>query len=73
MVDSGPTKNSASMVDRSLTKLSTKTEISLNFYALLFREVVNYCDSRVKGTTEDLHSKLADMGKHVASRLDHQI
>ncbi|XP_075249972.1 trafficking protein particle complex subunit 5-like [Convolutriloba macropyga] len=68
MVDSGPSKGEIALVNKPLNKLSTKNaEINLSAFALLFREMVNYCDSRVT-TIEDQHAKLCEMGKHVGSR-----
>ena len=53
MVDSGPGR-ATSLVDKPLNKLSSKhAEINISAFALLFREMVNYCDSRV--TTIDEH------------------
>ena len=68
MVDSGPSRGETALVNRPLNKLSSKNaDINLSAFALLFREMVDYCDSRVT-TIEEQQQKLSEMGQHVGSR-----
>lgn len=55
-------------MERPLTR--PKTEVNLSAFALLFSEMVQYCQSRVYSVSE-LQTRLADMGQSVgASILD---
>jgi len=45
-----------------------RAEISLNAYALLFAELVQYCQNRVLSVNE-LKTRLNEMGRHVGERL----
>lgn len=68
MMDTRFTKGKSAILERSLTR--PKTEVSLSAFALLFSEMVQYCQSRVYSVSE-LQARLADMGQSVgASMLD---
>merc|ERR1712226_1803586 len=68
MVDSGQNRSDMALVNRPLNKLSSKNaEINHSVFALMFREMVNYCDSRV-ATLDEQQAKLSEMGEHVGSR-----
>ncbi|XP_071486720.1 trafficking protein particle complex subunit 5-like [Diadema setosum] len=56
----------ASLVDRPLSK--GKGEINISTFALLFSEMVQYCQNRVSSVPE-LQSKLSDLGQHVGVRI----
>ncbi|XP_046742166.1 trafficking protein particle complex subunit 5 [Diprion similis] len=55
-----------SILDKSLSK--GKSEVSLSCYALLFSELVQYCQNRVY-TVPELQNKLAEMGAEVGHRM----
>ncbi|XP_041475355.1 trafficking protein particle complex subunit 5-like [Lytechinus variegatus] len=55
-----------SLVDRPLSK--GKSEMNISTFALLFSEMVQYCQNRVSSVPE-LQSKLSDMGQHVGVRI----
>ncbi|BES96743.1 trafficking protein particle complex subunit [Nesidiocoris tenuis] len=59
-------KPKQSILDRSLSK--GKNEVSLSAYALLFSEVVQYCQNKVH-TVPELQAKLAEMGQEVGVKL----
>ena len=54
------------ILDRSLSK--EKQEVSLSAFALLFSEIIQYSQNRVKSVAE-LQAKLADFGYEVGSKL----
>eukprot|EP00057_Strongylocentrotus_purpuratus_P023743 XP_011678217.1 PREDICTED: trafficking protein particle complex subunit 5 [Strongylocentrotus purpuratus] len=54
------------LVDRPLSK--GKGEINISTFALLFSEMVQYCQNRVSSVPE-LQSKLSDLGQHVGVRI----
>lgn len=54
------------MLERSLAR--PRTEVSLSAFALLFSEMVQYCQSRVYSVSE-LQARLADMGRGVGASL----
>ncbi|KAG7216140.1 hypothetical protein INR49_028988 [Caranx melampygus] len=67
-MDTRFTRGKSSILERSLTR--PKTEVSVSAFALLFSEMVQYCQSRVYSVSE-LQTRLADMGQSVgASMLD---
>ncbi|XP_063988208.1 trafficking protein particle complex subunit 5 [Diachasmimorpha longicaudata] len=55
-----------SILDKSLSK--GKGEVSLSCYALLFSELVQYCQNRVY-TVPELQNKLTEMGAEVGHRM----
>uniref|UniRef100_A0A1B6FDZ1 Trafficking protein particle complex subunit 5 n=1 Tax=Cuerna arida TaxID=1464854 RepID=A0A1B6FDZ1_9HEMI len=55
-----------SILDRSLSK--GRGEVSLSCFALLFSEVVQYCQKRVY-TVPELQNKLSSMGQEVGIKL----
>ena len=59
-------KQKVSPLDRPLPKV--KYEVSVNAFAFLFSEVVQYCHSKVY-TVPELQKKLSEMGYHVGQRL----
>ncbi|KAK7492878.1 hypothetical protein BaRGS_00015825 [Batillaria attramentaria] len=59
-------KQKSSSLDKSLSK--GKPEVNAATYALLFSEIVQYCQNRVY-TVPELQNKLAEMGQHVGSHL----
>lgn len=63
-MSSGRTKSS--ILDKPLSK--GKGEVSLAFYALLFSEMVQYCQNRSQSIPE-LQNKLSEMGQDVGTRL----
>ncbi|KAG7325948.1 hypothetical protein KOW79_010873 [Hemibagrus wyckioides] len=68
MMDIRFTKGKSLVLERSLSR--PRTEVSLSAFALLFSEMVQYCQSRVYSVSE-LQARLADMGRTVgASMLD---
>lgn len=67
-MDTRFTRGKSNILERPLTR--PKTEVSLSAFALLFSEMVQYCQSRVYSVSE-LQTRLADMGQSVgASMLD---
>nr|CAG4645223.1 EOG090X0H7V [Leptodora kindtii] len=54
------------ILDRSISK--GKNEVSLNAFALLFSEMVQYCQNRAS-TVPELQAKLSEMGQHVGVRM----
>eukprot|EP00794_Sanderia_malayensis_P007759 gene7759-8603_t len=54
------------ILDRPLSK--GKTEINITSFALIFSEMVQYCQGRVH-TVSELQEKLADLGQHVGRRI----
>uniref|UniRef100_A0A672G072 Trafficking protein particle complex subunit 5-like n=1 Tax=Salarias fasciatus TaxID=181472 RepID=A0A672G072_SALFA len=67
-MDTRFTRGKSSILERPLTR--PKTEVSVSAFALLFSEMVQYCQSRVYSVSE-LQTRLADMGQSVgASMLD---
>ncbi|KAI5087436.1 trafficking protein particle complex subunit 5 isoform X1, partial [Silurus meridionalis] len=60
------TKGKSSVLERSLSR--PRTEVSLSAFALLFSEMVQYCQSRVYSVSE-LQARLADMGRGVGASL----
>ncbi|XP_043668255.1 trafficking protein particle complex subunit 5 isoform X2 [Vespula pensylvanica] len=55
-----------SILDRSLSK--GKGEVSLSCFALLFSELVQYCQNRVY-TVPELQNKLAEIGAEIGHRV----
>jgi len=55
-----------SILDKSLSK--GKSEVNLSTFALLFSEMVQYCQNRVY-TVPELQNKLSEMGHHVGTRI----
>ncbi|RWS09037.1 trafficking protein particle complex subunit 5-like protein [Dinothrombium tinctorium] len=53
-------------LDRGLSK--PKAEVNISLYALLFSEMVQYCQNKVN-TVPELQNKLAEMGAHVGQRI----
>lgn len=67
-MDTRFTRGKSNILERPLTR--PKTEVNLSAFALLFSEMVQYCQSRVYSVSE-LQTRLADMGQSVgASILD---
>ncbi|GAA6069679.1 trafficking protein particle complex subunit 5 [Tachysurus ichikawai] len=60
------TKGKSAILERPLAR--AKTEVSVSAFALLFSEMVQYCQSRVYSVAE-LQGRLADMGQGVGSSL----
>ncbi|KAG7261038.1 hypothetical protein CRUP_004340 [Coryphaenoides rupestris] len=60
------TKGKSAILERPLTR--PKTEVSVSAFALLFSEMVQYCQSRVYSVSE-LQARLADMGQGVGLSL----
>lgn len=56
----------SSIFDKPLSK--GRNEVSLGVFALLFSEIVQYCQNKVY-TVPELQSKLSDMGQHVGVRM----
>lgn len=54
------------ILDRPLSK--GKSEINITSFALIFSEMVQYCQGRVH-TVSELQEKLADLGRHVGQRV----
>lgn len=65
-MDTRFTKGKSTILERPLTR--PKTEVSVSAFALLFSEMVQYCQSRVYSVTE-LQSRLSDMGQSVGASL----
>lgn len=59
-------KPKTSILDKSLSK--GKGEVSLTCYALLFSELVQYCQNRVYSVPE-LQNKLAEVGQEIGMKL----
>jgi len=59
-------KAKTSILDKSLSK--GKTDMHISGFALLFSEIVQYCQNRSNSVSE-LHSKLSDMGKQVGIKV----
>ncbi|KAK6620775.1 hypothetical protein RUM43_011070 [Polyplax serrata] len=59
-------KPKTSILDRNLSK--GKGEVSLSCFALLFSEVVQYCQNRVY-TVPELQNKLSEIGYDVGTKL----
>ncbi|KAK2833898.1 hypothetical protein Q5P01_017787 [Channa striata] len=67
-MDTRFTRGKSNILERPLTR--PKTEVSVSAFALLFSEMVQYCQSRVYSVSE-LQTRLSDMGQSVgASMLD---
>lgn len=67
-MDTRFTRGKSNILERPLTR--PKTEVNVSAFALLFSEMVQYCQSRVYSVSE-LQTRLADMGQSVgASMLD---
>lgn len=67
-MDTRFTRGKSTILERALTR--PKTEVSLSTFALLFSEMVQYCQSRVYSVSE-LQTRLSEMGQSVgASMLD---
>ncbi|XP_017283197.1 trafficking protein particle complex subunit 5 [Kryptolebias marmoratus] len=60
------TKGKSAILERPLSR--PKTEVSVSAFALLFSEVVQYCQGRVYSVTE-LQARLAELGKRVGASL----
>ncbi|XP_051560482.1 trafficking protein particle complex subunit 5-like [Xyrauchen texanus] len=60
------TRGKSAILERSLTR--PKSEVSVSAFALLFSEMVQYCQSRVYSVSE-LQARLADMGQGVGASL----
>lgn len=60
------TKGKSAILERPLAR--AKTEVSVSAFALLFSEMVQYCQSRVYSVAE-LQGRLADMGQGVGASL----
>ena len=60
------TKGKSAILERPLTR--PKTEVSVSAFALLFSEMVQYCQSRVYSVSE-LQARLAEMGQGVGVSL----
>ncbi|CAI9576523.1 unnamed protein product, partial [Staurois parvus] len=56
----------SSILERSLAR--PKTEVSLSAFALLFSEIVQYCQNRVYSVSE-LQAKLSELGQQVGCRI----
>ncbi|XP_065225462.1 trafficking protein particle complex subunit 5 [Planococcus citri] len=59
-------RSKTSILDKSLSK--GKGEVSLTCFALLFSEIVQYCQNR-SHTIPELQNKLSEFGKDVGSKL----
>ncbi|KAF9824745.1 hypothetical protein SFRURICE_016854 [Spodoptera frugiperda] len=59
-------RSKSSILDKPLSK--GKGEVSLAFYALLFSEIVQYCQNR-SHSIHELQTKLSDIGHDVGTRL----
>lgn len=59
-------KPKTSILDRNLSK--GKGEVSLSCFALLFSEVVQYCQNRVY-TVPELQNKLSEIGHDIGTKL----
>ncbi|KAJ8332124.1 hypothetical protein SKAU_G00428890 [Synaphobranchus kaupii] len=65
-MDTRFTRGKSAILERSLTR--PKTEVSVSAFALLFSEMVQYCQSRVYSVSE-LQARLADLGQGVGASL----
>ncbi|XP_077981505.1 trafficking protein particle complex subunit 5-like [Glandiceps talaboti] len=59
-------RRKSSILDRPLSK--GKAEINISPFALLFSEMVQYCQNRVY-TVPELQTKLSELGQHVGFRM----
>jgi hypothetical protein len=66
MASLGKRDNKSSILEKPLSR--GKAEISVSTFALLFSEMVQYCQNRVN-TVPELQAKLADMGHQVGTRI----
>ncbi|XP_043939425.1 trafficking protein particle complex subunit 5 isoform X3 [Protopterus annectens] len=60
------TRGKSAILERSLVR--PKTEVSLSVFALLFSEIVQYCQNRVYSVSE-LQNKLSELGQQVGVRI----
>lgn len=60
------TRGKSAILERPLSR--PKTEVSVSAFALLFSEVVQYCQSRVYSVSE-LQARLAGLGQRVGGSL----
>ncbi|XP_069024218.1 trafficking protein particle complex subunit 5 [Embiotoca jacksoni] len=60
------TRGKSAVLERPLSR--SKTEVSVSAFALLFSEVVQYCQSRVYSVSE-LQARLAALGQQVGASL----
>uniref|UniRef100_A0A669CEX8 Trafficking protein particle complex subunit 5 n=1 Tax=Oreochromis niloticus TaxID=8128 RepID=A0A669CEX8_ORENI len=60
------TRGKSAILERPLSR--PKTEVSVSAFALLFSEVVQYCQSRVYSVSE-LQARLAELGQRVGASL----
>ncbi|MGH0152466.1 UNVERIFIED_CONTAM: hypothetical protein FKN15_059113 [Acipenser sinensis] len=67
-MDTRFTRGKSAILERSLTR--PKTEVSLSTFALLFSEMVQYCQNRVYSVSE-LQAKLSELGQQVGVRILH--
>ncbi|XP_076027301.1 LOW QUALITY PROTEIN: trafficking protein particle complex subunit 5 [Genypterus blacodes] len=65
-MDTRFTKGKSCLLERPLSR--PKTEVSVSAFALLFLEVVQYCQSRVYSVSE-LQARLAGLGRSVGAAL----
>ncbi|XP_065834374.1 trafficking protein particle complex subunit 5-like [Oscarella lobularis] len=65
-MSSGKPKQQVGILDRALSK--GKGEVNLSAFALLFSEIVQYCQNRVHSVNE-LHGKLSEFGQEVGVRM----
>lgn len=65
-MDTRFTRGKSSLLERPLAR--PKTEVSLGAFALLFSEMVQYCQSRVYSVSE-LQTRLSDLGRSVGGSL----
>lgn len=56
----------SSILEKPLSR--GKSEVNISTFALLFSEMVQYCQNRVN-TVPELQAKLADLGQHVGTRI----
>ncbi|KAL4236981.1 Trafficking protein particle complex subunit 5 [Mactra antiquata] len=63
---SGLQRQKASNLDKPLSK--GKAEVNVATFALMFSEIVQYCQNRVY-TVPELQNKLSDLGQHVGNHL----
>ncbi|XP_026748947.2 trafficking protein particle complex subunit 5 [Galleria mellonella] len=66
ILDMSSSRSKSSILDKPLSK--GKGEISLAVYALLFSEIVQYCQNRSQSIHE-LQNKLSEIGQDVGTRL----
>lgn len=60
------TRGKSAILDRPLSR--PRTDVSVSAFALLFSEMVQYCQSRVYSVTE-LQAHLSEMGQRVGASL----